>query len=445
LLSNPARTFSPFIMPISLTLQFFFSFRRHLSTMMSAPLNNTPRTGAMPPSNNTFDRQESNVSASRVMSPEVTSARIAQTQRSISQTAQQLDAAKRERAKTPLQVDHVKDQEIAQLQWNLLQHQDVLRHQEEEMRRMSDMIEQQKRTISVQSETIANPRQGHPGPYETPHRSGGSQRRGTPSNYPPPPQPFYEQGTILPPTQLANFVPGYGGPPQEPFPSPFGGGPNGQFRPPPRPSTTTPQRQIRGNEYGSPEPLVQSFSQMNLNQVPTSSARQSAHGSNPRINSGPHSASRLHSRNMSTMVSGPWQAIVPYNEPEQTMAMIKATNIAKLEPIRRGFSNLLHKIEMYAYDHANVPSTHKDKQMPEHVKERLIGAASLTTAFNLMQTPYTRYMLVAKIIIQYLVHTVFRRDAFIGFDREADNMINNCLGQIYKCECRCFVFHLHSH
>jgi hypothetical protein len=370
------------------------------------------------------------------MSPEVASARIAQTQRSISQTAQQLDAAKRERAKTPLQVDHVKDQEINQLQWNLLQHQDALRQQQEEMRRMSELLEQQRRTISVQSETIANPRQGHPGPYETPHRSGGSQGRGTPSNYPPPPQPFYDQGAILPAAQNANFMPSYGGPPQDPFPSPFGGGPNGQFQPPSRPTTTTPQRQVRGNEYGSPEPLVQSFSQMNFNQTPSHSARHSTHGSNPCNNSGPHSAPRLHNRNMSTMGPGPGpqQTIVPYNDPEQSMVMIDSTSTVVPETVRRGFADLLHKAEMYAYDHANVPSTHKDKQMPEHVKERIIGAASLTTAFNLMQTPYTRYMLVAKIIIQYLVHTVFRRDTFQGFDREADNMINNCLGQIYKCE-----------
>ncbi len=109
------------------------------------------------------------------------------------------------------------------------------------------------------------------------------------------------------------------------------------------------------------------------------------------------------------------------------------TTISPLD-IAKKFGEVLHMAEMYAYKHVNAPSTHKDGELPENIKSLLKSAATETSAFRFMATPFTRYMLVDKIIIQYIIRRVLRHDTFAGLDEQADAAIEANRANIFVSE-----------
>ncbi|ETI23917.1 hypothetical protein G647_05724 [Cladophialophora carrionii CBS 160.54] len=363
-------------------------------------------------------------------SPELERAqtRLQQSELSFSRTQQELHQAMRVRATTPMSANEysAKDQEIAQLKRKL-------RETEEEMKKLHETIEKQKMTIKTQSEAIANPKQHFPTP--TSHRYGGNQYGQASLALPPPPQPIFADTAPMttPSSQSGPMRPSGPLPHQRQTPSPFSAPRSQQpIRQPQGPQvhhTVTPFRQTRSvNDYGSPEAMMHSFANLGLSNTPVGSAN--------RGNETPSSSTRHHTRGIPSNVTQPSPA--PTFNPANGMALVQAPDmgaaVAAFAPseIARKFGEVLHMTETYAYSHVNAPSTQKDNAMPQEVKQRLLNAASTTSAFQFMQTPFTRYMLVNKVILQFVIRTILKHDTFAGFDPRVDQAVENCKNQMYQ-------------
>ncbi|OAP56082.1 hypothetical protein AYL99_09261 [Fonsecaea erecta] len=368
--------------------------------------------------------------AASVTSPIIEQAqtRLSQSERNYSRTQQDLQDAMRIRATTPMSAveSNTKDTEIASLRRKLLD-------QEAEMNVLREEIEKQRKTIKTQSEAIAHPKQHYATP--TPNRFGGNQQYGANPNIqppPPPPAPIFAAGNAITYTQPR---PAMTGPLQQQpgsTPSPFDDSMTQQFsalsvNPPRGPQMHHPQpgpfRQPgHVNEFGSPEP----GRPYNTSMVTQSTPMGPAKGSNRAP--APGSAARMHAQGMhSTVLPPPQMPTIPNPVP-----MVTGVHLVVPEAVSRMFAHVLHMAEMYAYSHVNTPSTQKDNGMPQEVKDRLMRAASTTSAFQFMQTPYTRYMLVYKIILQFMIKTILKHDCFTGFDPEADRVIEHCKNQMYQ-------------
>lgn len=114
------------------------------------------------------------------------------------------------------------------------------------------------------------------------------------------------------------------------------------------------------------------------------------------------------------------------------MAVVPASLGEGVEQFKAAFEKVVNMCQQYAYAHVNTPSTIKDNQMPQAVKDRLLKAASVTTAFQFMSSPYTRFFLVTKIIVQWLMKNVLKHDCFRGLDLEVDNAIDALKASIYQ-------------
>jgi hypothetical protein len=136
----------------------------------------------------------------------------------------------------------------------------------------------------------------------------------------------------------------------------------------------------------------------------------------------------------SNIAQTPAPPAVSFFNPDNGMALARPTEVVAPSGIAQDFAKFIHMAEVYAYSHVNMPSTHKDNAMPQEVKQRLMNAASTTSAFQLMQTPFTRYQLVTKLILQYCFRVILRHDTFAGFDPEIDQIIESCRNQIYQCK-----------
>jgi hypothetical protein len=363
-------------------------------------------------------------------SPELERARtrLQQSELSFSQTQQELQQAMRVRATTPMSaVEYsAKDQEIAHLKQKL-------RETEEEMTRLNETIEKQKMTIKNQSEAIANPKQHFPTP--TSHRYGVNPYGQGNLALPPPPQPIFADAA---PMNTPGTQPGplhSSGPlsherqNSSPFSAPRKQQPIRQPQGPQAHQTATPFRQTRNvNDYGSPEAIMHTFANRGISNTPA--------GSSNRGNETPGSSTRHHNHAMPSHATQPSPA--PTFNPANGMALVRAPDmgptVAGIAPseIARKFGEVLHMTETYAYSHVNTPSTQKDNAMPQEVKQRLLNAASTTSAFQFMQTPFTRYMLVNKVILQFVIRTILKHDTFAGFDPRVDQVLENCKNQMYQ-------------
>lgn len=360
--------------------------------------------------------------------------KLHQSEQSYSRTQQELQHLMRIRATTPMsQVETGrKDQEIAQLQ-------EKLRQTEAEMRNLHDTIKRQQKTIKTQSEAISNPKQHYATP--TPHRFGDSHHYGTmygahpglPLAQPPPPPVFFNQG---PPSQFGQPAP----PPPPPSfdaqqmqghnPGPFSARRSQQWSDPmmnhpqgpgmqPLP---TPQRQP-GNvtDFGSPEPL-RPFNSASRHGTPFHSSRGSRET--------PISSARASHRDLPANAPPPAAPSFDAN----SMALVVGSEPRHQAPVIVKLKEVMEMAEKYAYAHVNVPSTQKDNQLPQEVKDILLKAASTTSAFTFMQTPFTRYYLVSKVMIQWMIKNILKHDCFAGFDMEVDRVIESCKNQIYQSQ-----------
>ena len=168
--------------------------------------------------------------------------------------------------------------------------------------------------------------------------------------------------------------------------------------------------------------------------TPTSSARNQTRNmpsETARLPSPPANA-YFNAQNGMALIR-PTDAVAP--SPQPGTALVPPASGGAPNPIVVKFAEFIHMAEMYAYSHVNTPSTHKDQEMPEAAKDRLKNASSTTTAFSFMQTPYTRYTLVTKVILQYSVRFILTHDAFAGFDLDADREIKRCKDLMYQSKC----------
>ncbi|KAJ9616835.1 hypothetical protein H2200_000555 [Cladophialophora chaetospira] len=355
-----------------------------------------------------------------VMSPELQRAqiRLHQSEQVHQRTASQLQQVMTTRPKTPIEMSH-KNEEIAQLR-------ETLRQTEAHMNELRELVEKQKATIKHQSDQIAHPKQHYPTPSAI--RYGQNDM----PQLPPPPPPIFNQGAL---TNTPHNRPGPARPATQPIhqrqdSSPFGP-PHSQQ--PARQhqvsqSQPTPFRQSRNvNEFGSPEALTQSFANMAVAKTPTG----------PSNRSNPTSGSWSRPPTRGSTPGAPRPPPAPTFNPANGMALIRTSgtgNAATITPameIVMKFAEVLTMAERYGYNHVNTPSTHGDESLSPDIKTMLLSAASHNTAFRFMQTPYTRYMLVFKIIVQFLLQRILRQDAFVGFDRQIDDNMKGYRSQIF--------------
>jgi len=406
--------------------------------------------------------------------------RLKQTERGFSKTHQELSSLIA-RSQTPMsQAESINtNREIQGLQARL-------QAQETEMRELKQLVERQKVTIAQQSKAIEQPKQ----PYQTPSRRQGSIQPGSfhgpKPNYPPVPGPLVGPGSVntqqqanptptglayQPPTGPRNSVQYVQNQQQWNAPS-FQQ--NAMLPPPPQPLFS---QHTSVNAFGSPEP--RSHSATGGFQPPSKhSSRSSLSGpaSDPRRPMGmygpkhtpspsqsqthppppppppPHPFSHPQNIYLQTPQSPHMQNAQmnhPYmqnpqmqnlqtqnmyvqNPQSTSTSMVPASPGVGIDHFKAAFEKVVNMSQQYAFSHVNTPSTLKDNQMPQAIKDRLLKAASMTTAFQFMSSPYTRFFLVTKLIVQWLIKNVLKYDSFRGMDPDTDSTIDGLRASIYQ-------------
>lgn len=90
------------------------------------------------------------------------------------------------------------------------------------------------------------------------------------------------------------------------------------------------------------------------------------------------------------------------------------------------------KAEKYAWSHMNYPSTSGDSNLTPSIKERLMKAATRETAHSISATGMTRYFLMTKIIIEWIIKHLFTPYLYKSFDLAADLRIFSLRDNIYQ-------------
>jgi len=347
---------------------------------------------------------------------DTTKAQLNRTHQSWSRTHQEIQDLISERSSTPY-LSYVevqaKDRQIIDLQHKLHEY-------EGQMARLEHTINQQRATIRQQSQTIQNPKKH----FTTPHHPDGRQN-------PYQPTPLTNQS---PPTWSLPAAS------QEQHGPPFGAqGPGPAFRaePPsfmqpqsqqPRLGTMGSSRPYTANDWGSPE----------ANR--THATKDSSHISNRSSNSGGYptpNSSQLPSGNAQPSSrpasrGHPSNTDMPNTFQSQTLVRLSESMV---DPdLKQALQKIFDMSEKYAYAHANHPSTAGDNALPQAIKEKLMKAAGSHNAFPLMTTPQTRYLLVARVVNQWLVKHVMKYNTYTGFDKRADQAIEKAKSQIYECK-----------
>jgi len=99
--------------------------------------------------------------------------------------------------------------------------------------------------------------------------------------------------------------------------------------------------------------------------------------------------------------------------------------------------NLFSMAERYCFVHMNIPSSAKDGQLHGSIKDRLMKAASRETAHQIAATGATRYFLMTKVVIQWIIQHIFRAPLlFAGFLPDANARIAHFRDLIYKGMCK---------
>ncbi|KEF53209.1 uncharacterized protein A1O9_10657 [Exophiala aquamarina CBS 119918] len=395
-----------------------------------------------------------------VTSPALEQAKLLlrQSERTFSQTQHELSKVMSVRSQTPMsQAESINtDREIQGLQARL-------QAQEKEVRDLKELVERQRVTIAQQSKAIEQPKQT----FSTPSRREGSLQPGSfhgpKPNYPPVPGPLIGPGSgpaqqssnqtpaglaYQPPTGPRNVS--HHGQSQQQWSTP-GYQTNTILQPPP--SQPHFHQRTTVTALGSPEPRPQSaatgFQPISKHSSHSSLSNPS---SDPRRPIGMHinkhtpspQQSRAHPppapfphppnpHMQNPPMQSPYMQNTHMQSPQSSsMAMVPVPPGAGIEHFKSAFEKVVNMSQQYAFSHVNIPSTAKDNQMPQAIKDRLLKAASMTTAFQFMSSPYTRFFLVTKIIIQWLIKNVLKHDSFRGLDPEVDNAIDGLRSSIYQ-------------
>jgi len=187
---------------------------------------------------------------------------------------------------------------------------------------------------------------------------------------------------------------------------------------------TTPHSQARvgATSYGSPLPINQ-MQALNIHE------RAPGGGGNASFNTPPR------------QLSG---AIGPQNKQSATRsasqlsstdknkgALVPLAGDTKEAKMKQSFQALIDEAVVFAHKHVNIPSTQGDSNMPEYLKSHLLQLASKTTANRIMSNQNTRYFLVGKLILEFIIKQVFPVNSFFGFDGDIDNAIREARSKLY--------------
>lgn len=384
-----------------------------------------------------------------VTSPALSEAQsqLGQTEENYTRTQRELQRLMQMRARTPMSTEQFNQsgREITALQ----QHE---RQLEEKIHRLEDLVARQQATIRTQSAAISNPRQYYPATNATPGGFGDTQTYGTMHGrnqsqqmLPPPPPPMFNQGT---PSNLgqqsqphAHMPSVYDRGPQQGIPqTPYGHSRSQTFGTPmtrqpgsqqPLPLGLGQHGQISVNQFGSPEPLR-----------PFNNAGRHVPPQTPQVGSRGQGYQTSANRNAQSTPSS--QAVQQPTFNDNTMALVKIPEGSGTTSVKEQFEKVWTMAERYCWAHVNYPSTHKDANLPKAIKDRLLRTAAPTQAFPLMTTPLTRYLMVTKVVVQWIMKNILKHDSFRGFDPEVDAAIEASKNQIYQCTCPLLLpdFHL---
>lgn len=346
-------------------------------------------------------------------------------QMSHAQIQQELQNLMQYRATTPMSVieGQQRDQEMSDLQVRLTQ-------MEDEMRGLRDTITRQQATIRNQSAAISNPRQFYPAPNTTPGGFVDIQSQGPMHGHhasmqmPPPPPPFFNHGTPIhvqqtnqPPPHMRSIHdqnPHTGNTQSQQWNTPMNQQPGVQGQPLHQ-TPFHPHGPTSVNQFGSPEARPP----FNTNIGPYGTPNDRSQGS-----SNPTSGQR-------SGQGTPGHALM--QQPDNSMALVPAPAVIENPTTVKDQCELVFGMaEKFGWSHVNFPSSHKDKLIPQAIKDRLLQTAAPAQAFPLMTSPATRFLLVAKVINQWVQRNVLKADSFRGFDTECDTNIDRNRNQIYQ-------------
>lgn len=162
---------------------------------------------------------------------------------------------------------------------------------------------------------------------------------------------------------------------------------------------------------GSPE-LRRNYGTTNLSNMATSS-----HGSAPYMAAGAHLDMNSSIILPPAPPSTPQPSVVPRNLRD---AIVEFKQGSQEEILAKDHASLFNKAVNYALAYCNVPSNSSDAIAPQALKNKLMGAATTTTAFGFIANDATRFWLVTKLILDACYKTIFAAESFSGLDKGLD-------------------------
>lgn len=187
---------------------------------------------------------------------------------------------------------------------------------------------------------------------------------------------------------------------------------------------TTPHSQARvgATSYGSPMPINQ-MQALNLNE------RAPGGGGNASFTTPPRQLSEAMSAQDKQSATRPASQLS--SSDKNKGALVPLAGDTKEAKMKQSFQALIDEAVVFAHKHVNMPSTQGDSNMPENLKSYLLNLASKTTANRIMSNQNTRYFLVGKLILEFIINQVFPENSFFGFNGEIDNAIRVARSKLY--------------
>lgn len=341
-----------------------------------------------------------------------------------------------------------KDNEIRKLQSMLFSLELKIRNQEEELRQKNIRINQQAETIQIHSEEIAKTHTRYAKFESAPIRYPSQQGLANRYQNQTPPKAYDRNGQPNVPA-AQHYRTKWGQIPQNqqsqdsyPFNDGVNEALNAYVVPPPHSPGYANHPFV--NPTGSPIPHNRSRN--------ADSVQHTGHGSRSPFATPPRPVQpadiardvRLTPTTSHGSTQGPMPP-VPLHTPERSDSVLskpRSTKDGAITPFGSGnskqatlskiFSDLFDNVVEFSYIYVNVPSTQADSNLPQGLKQRLMNAATKTTAAKIMSSQNTRYLLIAKVILSWIQVNIFREGTFAGLNQDIDNAVTETRKKIFN-------------
>ncbi|RJE25323.1 hypothetical protein PHISCL_02352 [Aspergillus sclerotialis] len=97
----------------------------------------------------------------------------------------------------------------------------------------------------------------------------------------------------------------------------------------------------------------------------------------------------------------------------------------------RRFAHLWIRTQKFGELQTNIPDMQRDKAMDQVIEEYIMKVSSKRIASKLLSDPSSRRFLVTKALNFYIVEEVLKLTTISGFDKNIDDKVANCIGQLY--------------